>query len=140
MRIEVNKNYPDTLKIEFRALPYANKLHVLEWRVSPDQNLNYTKIIYLFGIFKIKLKKKYDTKWKRPELFQCFLTSPYYEVDNNFHYIPILLRTREEFEDYKRDFQTVVSFLNYVEKRINGEYEKYRIEREKYLSKRGTWF
>ena len=32
--------YNNNLKIEFRAVPYSTS-HVLEFRISPDQDLNY---------------------------------------------------------------------------------------------------
>ena len=56
----------EDLKIEFRAVPYASGSRVLEYRISPEQDLTYyVEKSYLWGLIKFKSKCKYDTGWKR---------------------------------------------------------------------------
>lgn len=41
----------DNLKIEFRAVPYAHEEKVLEYRISPEQDLTYyVEVSYLWGL------------------------------------------------------------------------------------------
>ena len=58
--------YLPHLKIEFCAVPYSSE-HVLQYRISPDQDLSYEEEKNILGLFKIKLKKKFKTDWHQPQ-------------------------------------------------------------------------
>lgn len=127
----------DSLKIEFRAVPYADEAHVLEYRISPEQDLTYyAEVFYLWGLIKFKRKKKYSTEWVRVLEFCCGLTSHYYDVDKWLNYMPIWCNSQDTLNWFKRTFQTFGAFEKYIVERERPELEKYWIKRNKYLEDR----
>ena len=126
----------DNLKIEFRAVPYAHEEHVLEYRISPDQDITYYKEKRLFGIFKYRQKCKYDTSWQEIKVFECGLTSHYYDVDKWLNYMPIWCNSRDTLNWFKRTFETFGAFEKYIVEREKPELERYWRKRKKYLEDR----
>lgn len=127
----------DSLKIEFRAVPYADESHVLEYRVSPEQDLTYyAEVSYLWGLIKFKRKKKYSTKWKQVQEFRCSLTSHYYDDDEWLNYMPIWCDSPGTLNWFKRTFQTLGAFEKYIVEREKPEREKHWKKRQKYLEDR----
>ena len=127
----------DDLKIEFRAVPYALERRVLEYRISPEQDLTYyVEKSYLWGLIKFKCKRKYNTSWKRISIFKCGLTSHYYDINKRFHYMPIFCNNQETLNWFKRTFETYGAFERYVVEREKPEIEKYWRMRNKYLEHR----
>ena len=120
----------DNLKIEFRAVPYAHEEHVLEYRISPDQDITYYKEKRLFGIF------KYSTSWQEIKVFECGLTSHYYDVDKWLNYMPIWCNGQDTLNWFKRTFQTLGAFEKYIAEREKPELERYWRNRKKYLEDR----
>ena len=124
----------DSLKIEFRAVPYAAESKVLEYRISPEQDLTYYSVVnLLWGLIKFKRKRKYNTAWKRLRVFECGLTSHYYCVDDDFNWMPIWCNNQETLNWYKRTFETFGAFERYVTDKEKREMEKYWVKRTKYL-------
>lgn len=127
----------DNLKIEFRAVPYLHEEKVLEYRISPEQDLTYyVEVSYLWGLIKFKRKKKYSTEWNQIQEFRCGLTSHYYDVDDWLNYMPIWCNNQETLNWYKRTFETFGAFEKYITDREKWEYEKYWNRRTKYLKDR----
>lgn len=120
----------DNLKIEFRAVPYAHEEHVLEYRISPDQDITYYKEKRLFGIF------KYSTSWQEIKVFECGLTSHYYDVDKWLNYMPIWCNGQDTLNWFKRTFETFGAFEKYISEREKPELERYWRNRKKYLEDR----
>lgn len=124
----------DNLKIEFRAVPYVREGKVLEYRISPEQDLTYyDDVNLLWGLIRFKRKKKYSTKWKQIQEFRCGLTSHHYHVDDWLNYMPIWCNNQETLNWYKRTFETFGAFERYLTGREKVEYEKYWDKRTKYL-------
>ena len=59
-------NYIEDLKVEFKGESFGSTgtYHILMYRISPNQNLNYHEEHSFLG-FKYKVKKKIDTSWHR---------------------------------------------------------------------------
>ena len=105
----------DDLKIEFRAVPYALERRVLEYRISPEQDLTYyVEKSYLWGLIKFKCKCKYNTEWKRISIFQCGLTSHYYNINKCLNYMPIFCDIQERLNWFKIKFKTYGAFNRYI--------------------------
>ena len=127
----------DDLKIEFRAVPYADLSRVLEYRISPNQDLVYYKnVSYLWGLIKFKRKKKYSTKWEPVLIFKCGFTSHYYDVNDWLNYMPIWCDNQEKLDWYKRTFETFGAFERYLTEKEKGEYVEYWTRRAKYLERK----
>ena len=127
----------DNLRIEFRAVPYGHEGRILEYRISPDQDLTYhTSESCLFGLVKFKRKRKHDTGWKMVQEFRCGITGHYYSLDHWINHMPIWCEDQETLNWYKRTFETVGAFKKYIAEREKGEYEKYWTNREKYIDSR----
>ena len=127
----------DDLKIEFRAVPYALERRVLEYRISPEQDLTYyVEKSYLWGLIKFKRKCKYDTSWKSISVFECGLTSHYYDINKWLHYMPIFCDNQETLNWFKKTFETYGAFERYIVEREKPEIEKYWKNRNKYLEDR----
>ena len=131
--------YLPHLKIEFRAVDYSSDAHVLEYRISPDQDLTYEDEISIFGLFKIKLKKKFSTRWHMPYEFLNWPGSERYSKESGEPYVPMFVHDRKELEDYKKKFKTIGEFLDYKHKEDAKEEAKWQIERTEYLNKQGIW-
>lgn len=130
----------DSLKIEFRAVPYVEETHVLEYRISPKQDLIYYKEKRLFGIFKYRRKCKYNTSWQKIKVFECSLTSHYYDFNDRFNSMPIWCNSQDTLDWFKRTFQTLGAFEKYLVEREKPELERYWRKREKYLKDRERIF
>ena len=127
----------DNLKIEFRAVPYAAESKVLEYRISPEQDLTYyDDVNLLWGLIKFKRKRKYNTGWKRLSVFECGLTSHYYTVNDSFNWMPIWCNKQETLNWYKRTFETFGAFERYITDKEKREMEKYWGKRTKYLEEK----
>lgn len=126
----------DNLKIEFRAVPYGEESHVLEYRISPKQDITYYKEKRLFGIFKYRRKCEYSTSWQKIMVFECGLTSHYYDVDKWINYMPIFCNNQDTLDWFKRTFQTLGAFEEYIVEREKPELEKYWAKRQKRSEKK----
>lgn len=134
----INKN---NLKIEFRAVPYANNYYALEYRIAPDQDLEYTKkVSLLWGLIKFDWKTKYSTKWKEITVFKNYLTSHLYDVDDMLNWTPILIKDQDGLESYKSKYKTLGQWMSYIQERHNKEMDKYNEERKNYLKSRQTLY
>lgn len=131
-------NYSD-LKIQFRAVSYAKSTHVLEYRVDPDQDLIYEKIIG-FWIFKFKVKRKYNTNWHQPRHFWNHITAKYYTEDDDYNYGPFWIENQKSLDWYKNNFKTIGEFINYINEYSNKEYEAWKIERANWLKEQETMY
>lgn len=124
----------DNLKIQFRAVPYAHESKALEYRISPNQDLTYYEDVrYLWGLIKFRRKREYDTNWTSIRIFVCNLTSHYYDVDDEWNYMPIWCNTQNTLNWYKRTFDTFGAFERYISDKEKREMEKYWVKRNKYL-------
>ena len=127
----------DDLKIEFRAVPYALERRVLEYRISPEQDLTYyIEKSYLWGLIKFKCKCKYNTGWKRVSIFQCCLTSHYYNINKWLNYMPIFCDNQETLNWFKIKFKTYGAFDRYIVEKEKPEIEEYWKKRHKYIEDR----
>lgn len=131
------KYFPE-LKVDFRAVPYASK-HVLEYRINPNQDITYYQEISVFGLFKFKIKRKFDTSWKQPYLFHCSCTSKYYPEDNDMNYMPLFIYRKSHLDEYKRDFKAIGMWMKWMDKKEEEEKAKYKYERNAYLEEHTTW-
>ena len=129
--------YKDNLKIEFRAVPFSTS-HVLEYRISPNQDLNYEKEYSIFGI-KFKLNKKFSTDWHQPFYFNNHITAYLYNKDDSTNYLPLFIDSRHELETFKLKFKTIGEFFSYYDEKEKHEIEEWTIERNNYLSNNGIW-
>ena len=128
--------YNDNLKIEFRAVPYSRS-HVLEYRISPDQDLNFEVDKSFLGI-KYKKKKRYDTSWHRPEIFVNYPGAyRHYEEDC---YLPIIFRDRKKFENFKLKYKTIGEFFAWKDKEDKQEKDEWQIKRTNYLEEHKDWY
>ena len=127
--------YKDDLKIELRAIPYDDEYHVLQWRIDPNQNLEYTS-----NIFGIEITKKYDTDWHQPEIFKFnpFIDSPCYSENSSRYYKPILFDEKKKFECYKQ-YKTFKELFDRFTESENWDKRRYRDARERYLEKTSVW-
>lgn len=133
--------YRDDLKIELRAVPYASYSHVLEWCISPDQDLKYLEDEVeksWFGLVKklVHKVKKYDTLWHKPRLFSYPVTMDLYEFNDTFNWGPMWCENKRQLEDYRIRFKTYGDIRKYIEDHTNKAHEKWKAAREAYLSKR----
>ena len=129
------------LSIEFRAVPYGYTSHELQYRVSPDQDLTYYKeYSLLWGLIRFTMKKKYDILWKGTNHFICYITSKYYDIDDDFNYCPILCTDKKSFDWYKENFKTLGEFEKYLDELENKNISQYKKEREELLKLKNTVF
>ena len=127
------------LKIQFRAVSFAKSNHVLEYRVYPKQDLTYKKTVG-FWIFKFSFKRKYSTKWHRPEHYWNHCTAKYYDEDEWHNWCPYFIENQQELDWYKNKFKTIGDFLKYHNEYSNKEYEKWKVDRENYLASKKTLY
>ena len=129
------------LKIEFRAIVYTTSgSHVLEYRISPDQDLSYTKEISVFGLFTIKCKKHFKTNWCQPRVFSNYPTAYIYSKESGGPYLPIFIYDKKDIEWYKSNFKTIGEFFDYIDKENDKEESKWREKRNEYLKNNITWY
>ena len=125
------------LKIEFRAVPYSSN-HVLEYRISPDQDLTYETEVSIFG-FKFKRTKKYKTNWRQPHLLTNYPSAYLYSKESGEPYLPIFIKVKEDLEYYKKKYKTYESFINYMDDYESKEEAKWKKDREEYLENHKIW-
>lgn len=128
--------YRNDLKIEFKAESYGSSgtFHVLMYRISPNQNLNYTEERSFLG-FKYKVKCKFNTSWH--EAYQ-YLNYPGSEEHDKPQTIPVLMNEHEEFKKWK-SCNTMGEFFERLDKINEREINEWKQDREKYLDKCKTW-
>ena len=130
--------YNKDLKIEFSAVPYSTS-HVLEYRISPDQDLTYETEINIFGLFKIKLKRKYKTNWHQPYIFTNWPGSERHSKESGEPYLPMFVRDKDEFKKIQSTFKTIGEFFESVNKEEAKEEAEWQKARNEYLKTCGTW-
>ena len=131
--------YFPSLKVEFRAVPYASS-HVIEYRISPEQDVTYFQEVSFLWIFKFKVKRKFDTSWKQPQLFRCTLTSKYYPENDTVNYMPLFIYKKEDLDEYVRKYKTIGEWFEWMDKIEETEKAKYQNERAEYLEQSTTWY
>ena len=131
----------ENLKIDLRAVPYSDSSHVLEYRISPDQDLRYYKEHkWLWGLIKFGTVHKYSTKWIQPVRFFNGVTSYRYSENdglNNNH--PFFIHSKDELENMKYKLQTYGQFLDWYWKEDKKQRDEYWKERNEYLKQHTIW-
>ena len=127
--------YRDDLKIELRAILYDKNHHVLQWRIDPNQNLEYTTN----NFFGATVTKKYDTDWHQPKIFKfnSLLDSPHYSENDYYKYI--LFNEKEEFEQYKKHYKTYKELFDHFAECEEWNKKRYKEAHNRYLEKISTW-
>lgn len=128
--------YRNDLKIEFKAESYGSSgtYHVLMYRISPNQNLNYTEERSFLG-FKFKVKCKFDTSWHEAYQYLNFPSSCQYDEPQTN---PVLMKEHEEFKEWK-SCKTIGEFFERLDKINEIEINEWKRDREKYLNECKTW-
>ena len=128
----MNKN---DLKVELRSALFmsSDDSRVLEYRISPEQDLTYYKEVKLFGLTLFKLRREYSCKWIMPF---TYWTS---DIIAQFHYKPdihpIWLDSMDDFENLKQTIHTYGDIRNLI-KKMNAEAVKEHKEmRKEYLNR-----
>ena len=129
--------YNKNLKIEFRAVPYAVNNHVLEFRISPDQDLTFETDESFLG-FKYKKKRQYKTDWHRAQKFLNYPGACHRDEEDC--YLPIFIYNQRELEFYKNNFSTFDDFFKWIEKEDNKEKKEWEIERNNWLANNEAWY
>lgn len=128
--------YNRNLKIEFRAVPYATS-HVLEFRISPDQDLNYDVEKSFFGI-KYKKTKKYEINWHQPAKFLNYPGAYLYGEEDC--YLPIFVRTRKDLENFKSKYKTIGEFFDWIDRENKREKNEWQTEQANYAKEHTDWY
>ena len=128
--------YRKDLKVEFKGRAYGTSgtYHVLMYRISPDQDLTYTEERSFLG-FKYKVKKEFDTSWCEAYQYLNYPGSSHHDKPQTN---PVLMRGREEFEEWKK-CETMGEFFARLDKINEREINEWKQDREKYLNKCKTW-
>lgn len=129
--------YRKNLKIEFRAVPYTSSSHVLEYRISPEQDITYKKEYSIFG-FKFYLNRKFDTCWKQPIWF-CNYSWDKFFTEESRCWTPIFINSKQHLREYKIKYKTIGEFYDYLKEHDDKEKQAWEIHRQKYLNERGIW-
>ena len=130
------------LKIELRAVNYSDRstYHVLEWRISPEQDVRYYKEHkWLFGLIKFGTVVKANTKWHMPYVFRCGICSKYYAEDDDYNYSPIFIESKEKLRELSEKIKTYGELSEWINERVSNEIYKYRAERKQFLEEQSTW-
>lgn len=129
--------YRNDLKIEFKAEMYGTSgtYHVLMYRISPEQDLNYIEERSFLG-FKYKVKRKFDTSWH--EVYQ-YLNYPSASLCDEPQTNPVLMRDYEEFKQWKTSCKTMGEFFDRLDKINAREIAEWEQDREKQLNNCKTW-
>jgi len=136
----------EDLKIEFRAVPYLKKnesdspTHVLQFRLSPDQDLTYYEEHNFLGIFKRKRKKEYSTHWNEPVHFENHIIAYRLSEYDEMNWFPFFITNKSDLDFYKENFKTIGEFIKYKEEINQEEKEKWLPDRKRYLEETGTWY
>ena len=131
----------ENLKIDLRAVPYSDSSHVLEYRISPDQDLRYYKEHkWLWGLIKFGTVHKYSTKWIQPVRFFNGVTSYLYSIGDDFNNNhPIFIHSKDELENMKYKLQTYGQFLDWYWKEDKKQRDGYWKKRNEYLKQHTVW-
>ena len=130
------------LKIELRAVNYSDRstYHVLEWRISPEQDVRYYKEHnWLFGLIKFGSVVKANTKWHMPYVFRGTACSECYAEDDDYHYSPIFIDSKEELRELSEKLKTYGELSDWINETESKEVCKYRAARKKFLEEQSTW-
>ena len=130
------------LKIELRADIYSNRstYHVLEWRISPEQDVRYYKEHnWLFGLIKFGSVVKANTKWHMPYVFRYTVCSECYAEDDDYNYGPIFIDSKEELRELAEKLKTYGELSDWINETESKEVYKYRAARKKFLEEQSTW-
>ena len=129
--------YREDLKIEFKAETYGSSgiYHVLMYRISPNQDLTYTEERSFLG-FKFNLKKKFDTSWYKACQYLNYPGSCNYDEPQTN---PVLMKNRDEFEEWKSSCKTMGEFFDRLDKINEKEIDEWKQDREKHLNNTKTW-
>ena len=128
----MNKN---DLKIELRSALYTSSddSRVLEYRISPEQDITYYKEVKLFGMTLFKLRRKYSCEWVRPYVFWTSDVVAQLQCNPDIH--PIWLHSRHEFENFKMTINTYGDMMNLIKKMDNEASKKHNEMRKEFLNK-----
>ena len=126
------------LKIEFRAVPYSTS-HVLEYRISHNQDLTYETDVNIFGLFKIKLKRKHKTKWHQPAIITNWPGSERYSKESGELYLPFFIREKKDLKKFQTTFNTIGEFFDFMDREEAKAEEFWQAARNEYLKNCGTW-
>ena len=129
--------YNRNLKIEFRAVPYSSTFHVLEFRISPDQDLNFEVEKSFFSI-KYKKKNKYSTSWRQPMRFLNYPSAYLFDEENC--YLPIFVRTRKDLENFKSKYKTIGEFFDWIDRENKREKNEWQTEQANYAKEHTDWY
>lgn len=130
----------DNLKIQLRAVPYANYSKVLEYRIDPNQNITYEKesLNFFERILKklgFKFIRKYNVGWKQPRKFSNPLTMELYDFRDDFNWGPIWCDNQDSLDYYKRMFKTYKDLQDYLTEVNTKGYENWKKARTEYLNR-----
>lgn len=134
----MSSTFRKDLKIEFRAVPYGSLSHVLEYRISPDQDLTYEEYdSWLWGLIKFKRKRKFSTEWYTAHHFLNYPSACLHEKEDNYH--PIFIDTIKELNEYKQKYKTIGDFYEMIDKWNEKEISEWSIKRMNYLENHNIW-
>ena len=129
--------YNRDLKIEFRAVPYTKTSHVLEYRISPNQDITYKKEYSIFG-FKFYLNKMFDTRWKQPIWFRNYSFDRFFTEESSC-WTSIFIDSKQHLQEYKMKYKTIGEFYDYLKEHDDKEKQAWEAHRQKYLDECGIW-
>ena len=131
----------EILKIEFRAVPFGSTgSHVLEFRISPNQDLRYYKEHHWFwGLIKFGTVAKYSTKWVQPTIFRNTPSSYKNIEEDSYNYLHIFIRKKQDLEQFKNNYKTYGEFLKWYNEEDQKERIAYRKSRAEYENEMGVW-
>lgn len=135
-------NNKRNLKIELRAVPFGDSdSHVLEYRISPDQDLRYYKEYnWFWGLIKFGVVKKHSISWHQPvRFFNGLISYRYNENDDYSNNHPIFVHSKQELEDFKQKWQTYGEFIDWYWEEDERQRSAYRRERNAFLERRAVW-
>lgn len=131
--------YKNDLKIELKAEIYGplGTYHVLMYRISPNQDLNYIEERSFLG-FKYKVKKEFDTSWHEANQYLNYPGSCKHDEPQT---LPVLIKEYEEFEEWKTNCKTIGDFFARLDEINKQEIVEWKIDREKqkHLNECKTW-
>ena len=131
------------LKVELRAVNYSDSSthHVLEWRISPEQDVHYYKEHkWLFGLIKFWSVVKANTKWHMIYVFTCSVCSECYAEDDDYNYMPIFIDSKEELKELSEKLKTYGELSDWINETELKEVHKYRAARKKFFEEQSTWY
>ena len=128
----MNKN---NLKVELRSALFASSYdsRVLEYRISPEQDLTYHREVKLFGMTLFKLRRKYSCEWIRPRVFWTNNVLAHMYCAPDMH--PIWLNSMRDFESFKMIIHTYGDMMALIKKMDDEAIKKHNEMREEYFNK-----